>query len=714
MINARIPLGLLLVVLVAASAAHAQMGRKSNICGSWNNYCQGGSTGGGPGREWTTRPEPSQSAEDIARTVAREGDRLLGINDWAGAEREYRKAIGISASYGYAWSKLGETLEKQGQYAAALDAYRRAAELGREVAAGNHKRLSDWLRAQNTAREAARNQDEYRQRTFDEAREAEKKPDGNAAAAQRWREYLKRYPNDAYALGALGRYLYLDLIVSQEKPGQIVNEAVNAVTRAIQLDPANGYYPMRMMLILALVGRADEAVAYADEAARKFTDREALVHHFYYMIDNALKHASHGAAERMIEIGARIFPANVTQARYGELRVAQYNAAVKSDNRDAAVASARALTELYPQRHDHHALLGNALFRNNREDEARRAYARAIDLAPAANKADVLFRYGRELAFSGDWPAYLEVAKLRLTLIPATEPDRRAAAESNLGYALYKLGHKAAGLSAMEGGIAKVAGKADFPEWLVTHGNNLASLGEYQRAVAVFERALQLQPDNKMAIAKLAETRPKVAQTPTSQLSGPFSSGATSRQPGVAETPSIADPAGGKGGAFGQAGGAALTGRQGAAVAGADAAGAAAVARRVFDTGDLRTAAAGPSVVLGGMQTPRSSVELPESVRSDPRWRALEHMAEAHRAEKVIAERNISRINERMEKGEGDRRQLQVELVQARDAVTKAEAGLNVVMVRQKQLVSFLVPDFVEDTPATTPTPAQVQSSPQE
>lgn len=673
--------------VVSAATAHS-FGRKSDICGAWNNYCKGLPTTRGELPTRDPAPTHAPTAGDTARAIARDADRLYERRDWAAAEREYRRAIGIDSSYGYAWSKLGETLQEQGLYSEALDAYRRAADLGRPQAKNNYEHLSEWLRKQIAAREAweaTRKRDEDRQRTYDDAKRIENRSE-YLLLAQLWRDYLKRYPNDAYALHNLGRSLYLARIANPKLPRETVDEAVNALTRAIRLEPSNGIHHERMMLLLALIGRAGEAVAFADEAARKNTDRERLASSFWYMIDSALKHGSYGAAERMIEIGARIFPANVTNARYGELRVAQYNAAVNVGDKTGAVGSARALIELYPQRHDYHSLLGNALFRNDRADEAKRAYGRAIELVPDAERVDLLYKFGRDLESVGDWVTAADIAKRRLALIPASDTGKSAAAESNLGYALYRLGDKTTGLATMYRGIARVANSADFPEWLVIHGNNLALLGEYQRAVAVYEQALKLQPGNKDAAARLAEVRPKVSQTPTGQPLGPLIPGDPGRKPSTQAGSSIANSTGSEGGAKGQATGAAVTGALGAGIVNFNVEGGATEAGRIFDKGDIKTPGAGPGVVITGMKDRQQPIEVPKRVLNDPRWRGLELVEEMHLAEKAVAEKNVQKIEQKIEKGEGNKGDLHVELVKAKDAISKAEAELNMIVVKKKEL----------------------------
>lgn len=682
--------------VVSVATAHA-FGRKDDICGSWNNYCKGAPTTGRDRPTQGPAPTYAPTAEDTARAIAREADRLLGLGDWVGAEREYRRAMGISPSYGYAWSKLGETLQKQGRYSEALDAYRRAADLGRPQAKNNYEHLSEWLRKQNTAREAweaTRKQNEDRQRTYDEAKRIENRSE-YLLLAQLWRDYLRRYPNEANALHNLGRSLYLARIANPKLPRETADEAVNALTGAIRLEPSNGIHHEKMMLLLALIGRAEEAVAFADEAARKFTDREFLKGSFYYMIDNALRHGSHGAAERMIEIGARIFSAEWVKGRYSYLRMAQYNAAANAGDKAGAIASARALVELYPQRHDYNSLLGNALFKNGRTDEAKRAYGRAIELVPAAQRVELLYQFSRELFSVGDWAMAADIEKRRLDLIPASDTRVRAATEGRLGYVLYKLGDKAAGLANMERGIATVANMPDFPGWLVVHGNNLADLGEYQRAVAAYEQALKRQPGNKdaaggLASVKAEDAKVKEAQAQAGQASPlPVSrpSENLDRKPGTEAGPSIANPTGGVSGAKGQATGAAVTGALGAGISNFDAEDGATEAGRIFDKGDIKTEGAGPGVVLAGMKDRQQPIKVPERVLNDPRWRGLELIEEVHLAEKAIAASDAKKIEHKIEMGEGDTGKLQVDLAKARDAVSKAEAGLNMVMVKKKELL---------------------------
>lgn len=686
---------LVILGVVSAATAHS-FGRKSDICGAWNNYCKGSPITRGELPTRDPAPTHAPTPGDTARAIARDADRLYERRDWAAAEREYRRAIGIDSSYGYAWSKLGETLQEQGLYSEALDAYRRAADLGRPQAKNNYEHLSEWLRKQIAAREAweaTRKRDEDRQRTYDDAKRIENRSE-YLLLAQLWRDYLKRYPNDAYALHNLGRSLYLARIANPKLPRETVDEAVNALTRAIRLEPSNGIHHEKMMRLLALIGRAEEAVAFADEAARKLTDREFLKGSFYYMIDDAFRYGSHGAAERMIEIGARIFPAEWIKGRYSYLRMAQYNTAVNAGDRAGAVGSARALVELYPQRHDYNSLLVESLLRAGSVEEGKAAFAKAIQAARNdEEKRSVIGRFNKAInTYTNDWDALVAGQRAYMGLLPSGEKGEIALMHALIGNSLSRLDRRDEARAELDKFFAHGSTDADIYR---TVGNILTNSGEYEYAVRAYDRALALKPNDADIKAILASAKAKgamadVVRSQAGQASPLLVSrppGNPDRKPSTQAGSSIANSTGSEGGAKGQATGAAVTGALGAGIVNFNVEGGATEAGRIFDKGDIKTPGAGPGVVITGMKDRQQPIEVPKRVLNDPRWRGLELVEEMHLAEKAVAEKNVQKIEQKIEKGEGNKGDLHVELVKAKDAISKAEAELNMIVVKKKELL---------------------------
>lgn len=471
----------------------------------------------------TNAPGRTGSDKDRAETITDGADKLYKNGDFIGAEREYRRAVGIYDSDPRAWFNLGGALQEQGRYAEALDAYKRAADLGNRRAKKHCKEFLAWY----TARQQARQQDEIRlqnqlqtrQRIIDETARLENRSGGILSAAQLWRDYLKTAPNDTYALGELGRCAYIALILDPKLPRATVNEAVDALARAIRLEPANGYLYRRMMLLLARAGRADEAVAYAGEAVLKVGDREALKHDFYYMTEFALEHGSYGAAARILDIGARFLPEEWIRSRYSFVRMAQFHAAFKAGDMAGAAASARALIDLYPQNIDYRTLFGESLLRAGKVEEGKAEFDSVIR-SQHNNMGKGIF-IGKfvdvHVKHTKDWKTLLEGARsYAAQLSSADKFDRMSIANhhASLGEALLSLNRPAEARVELEiffnhpyEGLEAI--------WIYNfaqRGESLHNQGHFEYAVRAYERALELKPDDADIKAKLAQSRAAAAE----------------------------------------------------------------------------------------------------------------------------------------------------------------------------------------------------------
>jgi len=176
------------------------------------------------------------------------------------------------------------------------------------------------------------------------------------------------------------------------------------------------------------------------------------------------------------------------------------------------------------------------------------------------------------------------------------------------------------------------------------------------------------------------------------KLSGPLDKGSSGRSPGSGKLPA-ASRMGGEGGAKGQAHAAAKTGKKG--VAAGSASEASFQAGRVFDRGDVHVSGSPGAVDARGVQ-PR---KVPEGVRRDPRWQALDQKEMTCRTEQKKVQQKIDAIKQKLQAGEGNKGQLQVDLVHARDEMSKLESQVNMVKVEKE---SFLI--TIEEKPAA---PAQ-------
>lgn len=126
-----------LLALALAASAQAQMGRKSNICGSWNNYCNGGtSSGGGGGGGGTYGPGPDLSKLIEAFFTLPAGDKAmlegwqaLKAGDASRAESKFREALGHDRYLHQAHLGLAEIHLSRGQLEAAMEAAEKARRL---------------------------------------------------------------------------------------------------------------------------------------------------------------------------------------------------------------------------------------------------------------------------------------------------------------------------------------------------------------------------------------------------------------------------------------------------------------------------------------------------------------------------------------------------------------------------------------------------------
>ena len=192
---------------------------------------------------------------------------------------------------------------------------------------------------------------------------------------------------------------------------------------------------------------------------------------------------------------------------------------------------------------------------------------------------------------------------------------------------------------------------------------------------------MQAQKPRKQAPAK-----PKGGEL--GKLSGPMEKGSSGRSPGSAKLPAGAKVAG-EGGAMGQARAAKSTGEQGV---GAESDSEAAFqAGRVFDRGDVQASGDAGVVDARGVE-PR---QVPEAVRQNPRWQALDRKEQAYRAEQKQAQQEIDAIKQKLQAGEGNKGELQVELVKARDKKDRIESKVNVIKVEKE---SFQL--SIEEKPA--------------
>ncbi len=114
-----------------------------------------------------------------------------------------------------------------------------------------------------------------------------------------------------------------------------------------------------------------------------------------------------------------------------------------------------------------------------------------------------------------------------------------------------------------------------------------------------------------------------------------------------------------------------------------DRAAAASGAGRVFDRGDIKYPAAksrGSAVDARGVKA-RS---VPRHIRQKPRWQALDRKEQAYRADQAKAQERIETIKKKLQAGKGNKGELQVELVRAREKHDKIKSKIHVVKVEKE------------------------------
>jgi hypothetical protein len=164
------------------------------------------------------------------------------------------------------------------------------------------------------------------------------------------------------------------------------------------------------------------------------------------------------------------------------------------------------------------------------------------------------------------------------------------------------------------------------------------------------------------------------------KLSGSFDKGNPGRSLGSKKLPASTTVEGG-GGVKGQARAAARFGGHG--VSSSNAAAATFQAGRVFDRGDVKVSGK-PSVFKARGMKERA---VPDSVRQNPHWQALERQGKEYRVEQKKAQKRVDAIKQKLQAGEGNKGELQVELVHARDAKTKIDSKVYVNKVEKESFV---------------------------
>lgn len=199
----------------------------------------------------------------------------------------------------------------------------------------------------------------------------------------------------------------------------------------------------------------------------------------------------------------------------------------------------------------------------------------------------------------------------------------------------------------------------------------------------------------QQAMTRARQGTPNRSGGDVGKLSGKFAPGASGRDPGSRALPpgkTATDK-----GAKGQARATLKSTKEG--MKDGDA-GAAFGAGRVFDRGDVKVggASGGDAVDARGI-APRT---YSRAVRESSGFQQLLSREKAHRETKAKAEQKVKEIEQKLQSGSGNKGQLQVDLVRARDQVNSAQNQINQVTVEKE---SFAVNFTEKSAPAPTVPP---------
>jgi superkiller protein 3 len=366
------------------------------------------------------------------------------------------------------------------------------------------------------------------------------------AAVSVRRTGLRRYPADFW----LNHYLAYDL--TELQPPQL-DEAIGYYRAALALRPESPGVHLNLSNALRVKGRLDEAIACLEEALRLKPDYAEAHDNLGNLLraqgrlDEAIAHfreairlkpdvGAHNSLGLALQDKGR---PDESMACFREaLRLkpedgtAHYNLGRALHIRgrlDEAIASYREAIRLQPDTPNAHIGLGAALFRQDRLDEAivnlREATRLQPDNAMAHNNlGSALKAQGRldEAIISfrealGLQPRYINAHRnLGIALQAAGRLDEAIAsfreavdlnpnfgcAYNNLGIALFRKGELDRAVAACKEGVR--LGPANHSDHHVALGDSLAATGEPAEAVACYDQALRVKPDDAAAQANLA------------------------------------------------------------------------------------------------------------------------------------------------------------------------------------------------------------------
>ncbi|TAJ42067.1 MAG: tetratricopeptide repeat protein [Reyranella sp.] len=489
--------------------------------------------------------------------------------------------------------------------------------------------------------------------------------DGELKRATLLRAYLKKYPNQPGKWDRLAEVL-LKATVADRPAAAEINEAIAAARRAIALKPDEAAFYRTLIIGLAAAKQGDEAIAYARVATQKFKDKDfggafqAKIAAF-----EVRKWGRFAEAERLLDlVASTVGPEKVRDDRAG-LRHATFLAAITKGDGVTAGNALAALCKVQATCLDQ-GHYGELALRDGRPDEGKAAYLAVVVATPPEKRLAAVAQFRDAILKYSNNPAdYAEVQSAYIGLMPPGPSDAKAIEQAKLGYVLLRAGQQQQAAAEFKKALTH---DSTDPAFYVRTGDILRrSLAEPAEAIRFYERALQLDPNDVAAAARLAAAR----QTLAPGNPGRTPDAAQKRPPPVATQP----------GALGEAG--ALSRASRGADGKIDPRMAAQAARDAFDGGMVKVGSATP-VVLGGMPPAASPSAAPsEHLQKDPKWQVLKAVEEKLESRAAEVEQGLAEAERKLETAPpAEKPKVQVEVVKQRDQVTKVRAELQMAKVQ--------------------------------
>ncbi len=268
------------------------------------------------------------------------------------------------------------------------------------------------------------------------------------------------------------------------------DEAIPHFAQALRISPRSGYGHLSFSHSLGAVGRHDEALAIAREAAAILDDDPEE-------LPNVLEHLGHCLVNNGDPVGAEAnFRRALTLApNRPSLYRALATALDRQGRREKANAVINDLTALDPLDYEAEAHLGHMLAAQGEIEASERAFRRSLAINP--RQSNTLGAISHTLAGLGRREEAIAEARASLALNP-----RDAGVQAHLGRLLSEAGDHAAAVAAHRAALALEPQNADFQHWL---GEALARQERLQMASQAEGEAWRREGEQHFHAGKFAE-----------------------------------------------------------------------------------------------------------------------------------------------------------------------------------------------------------------